>query len=173
MSTSAKAEPHDALKLLVADHAALLAMFRDYERSKKSGDAMEKGKQALRLCHRLSIQCAIKEEIFYPAAASVLGQAGEAMLQRALAAQGAIRGKIAEIEQLQSNDVGFDPAVKFLSDMARDRVKDEEENLFPKLRHSGFDLVGTGEKLATRQLQLSTTPAGKADVREARRVLGR
>ena len=173
MSTSAKAEPHDALKLLVADHAALLAMFRDYERSKKSGDAMEKGKQALRLCHRLSIQCAIKEEIFYPAAASVLGQAGEAMLQRALAAQGAIRGKIAEIEQLQSNDVGFDPAVKFLSDMARDRFKDEEENLFPKLRHSGFDLVGTGEKLATRQLQLSTTPAGKADVREARRVLGR
>jgi hypothetical protein len=148
-------------------------MFRDYERGKKSAEAVEKGKQALRICHRLSIQCTIKEEIFYPAVSSILGGEGEAMVQRALAEQGEIRGKIAAIEQMQSNDVGFDPAFKLLSDMARDRFREEEEKLFPKLRHSGFDPVGTGEKLATRQLQLSTTPAGKADVREARRVLGR
>lgn len=173
MSTPPKAAPHDALNLLAADHAALLAMFRDYERGKKAADPIEKGKQALRICHRLSIQCAIKEEIFYPAAASVLGKDGEAMLQRALAGQGAMRGKIAEIERMPSGDVGFDPAMGLLGDMARGHFKEEEEKLFPGLRHSGFDRVGTGEKLATRQLQLSTTPADKADVREARQVLGR
>jgi hypothetical protein len=172
MSTFLKTAPHDALKLLAANHAALLAMFRDYERGKKGADAIEKGKQALRICHRLSIQCAITEEFFYPAVAAVLGKDGEAMVQHALAEQGAMRGKIAEIEEMPSRDVGFDPAMGLLGDMARGRFEEEEEKLFPKIRHSGFDLVGTGEKLATRQLQLSTAPAGKADVREARRVLG-
>jgi hypothetical protein len=172
MSTSAKVEAHDALKLLATDHAALLAMFRDYERGKKSADTMEKGKRALRLCHRLSIHCAIEEEIFYPAAASVLGKDAEEMLNAAQAEHGAMRGKIAEIEQMQASNAGFDPAVKVLGDTARGHFKEEEEKLFPKLRHSGFDLVGTGERLETRQLQLSTTPAGKADIREARRVLG-
>jgi len=174
MSTPAKAPAKaDALKLLAADHAALVAMFRDYDRGKKKGDAMEKGKQALRICHRLSIQCTIKEEIFYPAASSVLGKDGEAMVQRALAEQGAMRGKIADIAQMPSSDVGFDPAMSLLSDTARGHFKEDEEKLFPRLRHAGFDLVGTGEKLATRRLQLSTTPAGQADVRQARRVLGR
>src|ERR1700754_4390355 len=98
MSTSAKVEAHDALKLLATDHAALLAMFRDYERGKKRADTIEKGKQALRLCHRLSIHCAIEEEILYPAAASVLGKDAEEMLNAAQAEQGAMRGKIAEIE---------------------------------------------------------------------------
>ncbi len=159
MSTSSKSQSkspsHDALKLLAADHAALLAMFRDYERTGKGGDSVEKGKQALRLCHRLSILCAIKEEIFYPAVHAVLGKDAAAILEGALAAQGTMRGQISRIEQMQAGDFA-----------------EEEDGLFAKLRHSGFDLVGTGEKLETRRLQLSTAPAGIAEIREARRVLG-
>jgi iron-sulfur cluster repair protein YtfE (RIC family) len=176
MSTPAKAptktKPHDALAFLAADHAALLAMFRDYERSKKGADAVEKGKQALRLCHRLSIHCAIEEEIFYPAVASVLGKDAEEMLNRAQAEHGAMRGQIAKVEHMSAKDADFDPILKALGDTARRHFKEEEEALFPKLRHAGFDLAGTGERLEARQLQLSTTPAGKAAVREARRVLG-
>jgi Hemerythrin HHE cation binding domain len=173
MSTSAKAPPHDALKILAADHAALLAMFRDYERNSKSADTIEKGKQALRLCHRLSIHCAVKEEMFYPAVARVPGKDDLAgMVQQALAEQGAMRGQVSNIQKMQASDSAFDPAVKHLGDTARHHFKEEEEKLFPKIRHSGFDLVGTGEKIQARQLQLSTTPAGKEVVREARHVLG-
>jgi hypothetical protein len=169
MSTPAKA---DALKMLAAENAALVAMFRDYERSKKTAASIEKGKQALRICHRLSIQCAIKEEFFYSAAASALGEGGQAMLDQSRARQGEIRGQIDKIENMKADELAFDPALKTLGELARTHFKDEEDTLFPKLRHSGFDLMGTGEKLETRRLQLSTTPARKADVQEARRVLG-
>lgn len=172
MSTPAKPEPHDALKLLAADHAALLAMFRDYERGGNGTDAVEKGKQALRLCHRLSIQCAVKEEIFYPAVAAVSGSSAEALVQQSLAGQGTMRGQIADIEKMQARDSAFDDAVKSLGDTARHHFKREEDKLFPQVRHSGVDLAGMGEKIQARLLQLSTMPAGKADVREARRVLG-
>ena len=172
MSTPANAQPHDALELLAAENAALIAMFRDYERSKKTATAVEKGKQALRLCHRLSIQCAIKEEFFYPAAAVALGENGQVMLDQSRARQVEIQGQIDKIRNMKADELAFDPALKTLGEFARTQFKDEEEKLFPKLRHSGFDRVGAGEKLETRRLQLSTTPAGKADVREARRVLG-
>ena len=167
-----ESQSYDALKLLAADHTALLAMFRDYERTGKNADPVEKGKQALRLCHRLSILCAIKEEIFYPAVAAVLGKDAAAILEGVLAAEGTMRGQLSRIEQMQAGDPAFDPAMKELGETAREHFKEEEDGLFAKVRHSGFDLVGTGEKLETRRLQLSTAPAGTAEIREARRVLG-
>src|ERR1700760_2215932 len=108
MSTSPKIEPHDALKLLAADHKALLAMFRDYERQKGSPSDIEKGKEALRLCHRLSIHCAIKEEIFYPAAAAVLGEKAKAPLHQMEEQLGALRGLLSTVEHMSASDASFD-----------------------------------------------------------------
>ena len=171
MSTSPKTLPHDALRFLVANHKAMLAMFRDYEQHRKSAIAVDKGKEALRLCHRLSIHCTIKEEHFYPAVAAVLGKAVEAVLTEAEVQIGTLRGLMATVEHTSSSDASFDPTVKVLGDTARRHFEVEEVDLFPAVRHAEFDLAGTGERLATRQAQLSTQPAGKADIREARRVL--
>lgn len=172
MSTSPKTLPHDALQFLAANHKAMLAMFRDYEQHKKTAAAVDKGKEALRLCHRLSIHCAIKEEFFYPAVAAVLGKKAEAVLSEAQVQIGALRGLMATIEHMSSSDTSFDPTVKVLGDAAHRHFEVEEKDLFPLVRHADFDFAGTGERLATRQAQLSTAPAGKAAIREARRVLG-
>jgi len=175
MSTSPKIAPksHDALAFLSADHQALLAMFRDYERQEKGADAMTRGKRALRLCHRLSIHCAIKEECFYPPARSALGETADTRLAPMEGDLGALRGAIGQIEKMSARDADrFDAAVKALGDAAKRHFKREESELFPKLRHGAFDLAGTGEKLAARQLELSTKPAGKGVIGEARHVLG-
>ncbi len=171
MSTLPKTLPHDALKFLAANHKAMLAMFRDYEQHKKGAAAADKGKEALRLCHRLSIHCAIKEEHFYPAVTAVLGRKAEALLAEAQVQIGVLRGLMATIEHLSCSDISFDSTVKVLGDTARRHFEIEEEGLFPAVRHSQFDVAGTGERLATRQAQLSTQPPGKAEIREARRVL--
>jgi hypothetical protein len=163
--------PHDALRFLVANHKAMLAMFRDYEQHKKTAAAVDKGKEALRLCHRLSIHCAIKEECFYPVVTAVLGKKAEAVLTEAEVQIGVLRGLVATVEHMSSSDISFDPTVKVLGDTARRHFEVEEEDLFPMVRHAEFDLAGTGERMATRQAQLSTAPAGKATIREARRVL--
>jgi Hemerythrin HHE cation binding domain len=172
MSTSAKTSPHDALTFLAANHKALLAMLRDYERHKANASAIEKGKAALRLCHCLSIHCAIKEEIFHPATVAVLGKKAGAMLAEARVQMGVLRGLMATIEGTSATDAAFDPMVKVLGDDARRHFETEENELFPLLRHAGFDRAGTGERLATRQSELSTAPPGKAVFREARHVLG-
>ncbi len=172
MSISPKIKPHDALEFLSADQQALLAMFRDYERQQKSADAVSRGKLALRLCHRLAIHCAIKEEIFYPSAKAALGDKGDAMLIAAESDLGTLRGAIAGIEKMRASDAEFDAAVKALGDRAKQHFDREESELFLTLRHGAFDLAGTGEKLATRQLELSTRAAGKGAIGEARHVLG-
>ena len=160
------------MNFLVANHKTLLAMFRDYEQHKKSASATDKGKEALRLCHRLSIHCAIKEEHFYPAVASVLGKKAEATLSEAEVQIGTLRGLMDTVGHLSSGDASFDPTVKVLGDAARRHFDVEESDLFPLVLHGEFDRAGVGELLATRQAELSTRPAGKAIVREARRVLG-
>src|SRR5471032_1505197 len=171
MSTLPKTMPHDALQFLAANHKAMLAMLRDFERHKKTAVAVDKGKEALRFCHCLSIHCTIKEEYFYPAVAAVLGKKVEAVLTEAEVQIGTLRGLMATVEHTSSSDASFDPTVKVLGDTARQHFEVEEEDLFPVVRHAEFDLAGTGERLATRQAQLSTQSAGRADIREARRVL--
>jgi hypothetical protein len=164
--------PHDALEFLASNHKALLAMFRDYEHHKKNATPVDKGKEALRLCHRLSIHCVIKEEHFYPSVAAVLGKKAEAILAEADAQLGTLRGLIASVDNASSSDASFDPAMKALGTAMSRHFEVEEKLLFPLVRHADFDRAGTGERLATRQAQLSTAPPGKAVFREARRVLG-
>jgi Hemerythrin HHE cation binding domain len=171
-NTPPKTLPHDALEFLAGNHKALLAMFRDYEHRGKNAAPVEKGKEALRLCHRLSIHCAITEEHFYPAVAAVLGQKAEAILDEAEARLGTLRGLISNVEKASSGDASFEPAMKALGTEMSRHFEADEKTLFPLLRHADFDRAGTGERLATRQAQLSTAPPGKAVIREARRVLG-
>jgi len=58
-----------------------------------------------------------------------------------------------------------------LAAVVSQHVDREEGELFPLLRHSKLDLAATGEKLAARQLQLTTAPVGRQVFREARKVM--
>ena len=59
-----------------------------------------------------------------------------------------------------------------LAEQARRLMKKEEEELFPRLRHSHLDLVGTGERMAARKTELATiTHRSRADP-QARKVMG-
>jgi hypothetical protein len=51
-------------------------------------------------------------------------------------------------------------------------MKKEEDEIFPRLRHSRLDLMGTGERMAARKTQLATAPIGRRLIRQARKVMG-
>ena len=165
-------EPHDALVLLAADHAALLGMFRDYERRRKTATTMEKGKLALRICHLLSIHAEMEQEIFYPAAERVLGKKGETMLIEARVEHDVIKSLVEKLGHLPARQATFDATVKVLGDHVARHFEEEEDELFAKLRHSKLDLAGLGEQLAARQLERGTASPDKKVFAEARRVLG-
>ena len=59
-----------------------------------------------------------------------------------------------------------------LAEHASRLMKKEEDELFPRLRHSRLDIVGTGERMAARKTELATAPIGRRAIRQARKVMG-
>jgi len=168
----AELNPHDALVLLTADHGEIDKLVREFERHRKTADAVEKGKAALRICHAFEVHEAIKQEVFYPAAHAVLEGEDRELLGKAQVEHEAIGHLIEKIENTSADDASFDSAVAVLAEQGRRHMKNEEEKLFPRLRHSRLDLVGTGERMAARKTELATAPIDRELIRRARKVMG-
>lgn len=168
----AELNPHDALVLLTADHNEIDKLVREFERDRKTADSVEKGKLALRICNALEIDAAIKREVFYPAAEAALEGEDKELLGRARVEHDGIRRLILKIENTPAEDQSFDSAVMVLAEHALRLMKKEEDELFPRLRHSRLDLVGTGERMAARKTELATVPIGPRLIRHARKVMG-
>ena len=164
--------PHDALVLLTADHNEIDKLVAEFERHRKTADHVEKGKLALRICHALAVHATIKEEVFYPAAEAVLRGGDREQLGKARVEEGGLRDLIATIENMSSDNPAFDATVMVLAEQAARHMKKEEDEVFPRLRHSGLDLVGTGERMAARKAQLATAPIDRGLIHQARKVMG-
>jgi hypothetical protein len=163
--------PHDALVLLTAEHNEIDKLAREFERVRKTADSVEKGKAALRLCHALERYAAIKHEVFYPAADTALAGEDKELLGKAGVKHDGIQALIEKIENMPADDPAFDSTVTVLAEQASRLMKQEEEGLFPLLRHSGLDLLGTGERMAARRTELGTAPIDRERVRQARKVM--
>ncbi len=167
-----KAEnPHDALVLLTAEHNEIDKLAREFERVRKTADTVDKGKAALRLCHALERYAAIKREVFYPAAAAVLAGEDKELLGEARVKHDGMQDLIEKAESTPADDPSFDATVTVLAEQAGRLMKQEEEELFPRLRHSRLDLLGTGERMAARKTELGTAPIDREQVRQARKVM--
>jgi hypothetical protein len=162
---------YDALAILAATHKSVAAMLRAYERERKKATPVAKGKNALRICHMLQIHGAIKDEIFYPAASAVLGGKASELLAEARVEHETIRDLCQRIEEMPARHELFDWTMKALGSHTLRQFRLEEEELFPKLRHSRLDLKGTGERLASRHLELSTKRPDSKVFRDGKRVL--
>ena len=168
----AELNPHDALVLLTADHNEIDKLVREFERLHKTGDAVARGKAALRICHAPEVDAAIKRQVFYPAAEAVLEGEDKELLGKAQVEHDGLHRLIAKIENTPADDAAFDSMVLVLAEQAGRLMKKEEDELFPRLRHSRLDLAGTGERMAARKTELSTIPIGRRLVRHARKVMG-
>src|SRR3546814_6315172 len=82
-----------------------------------------------------SIHAQIEEEIFYPAARQVATKETDPMLDEAEVEHGSVKELIADIEGGSRNeDELFDARVKVLGEYVKHHVKEEEGELFPKIR---------------------------------------
>jgi len=168
----ADVSPHDALVLLTADHNEIDKLAHEFERRRKHADAVEKGKLALRLCHALRAHGRVKKEVFYPATEAVLPAEDKELLAKARIEQDELQHLVGKIEAMPADRSDFDSAVMLLAERAQRHMKQEEDEIFARLRHSGLDLLGTGERMAARKAELTTAPIGRRQIRQARKVMG-
>jgi hypothetical protein len=139
----------DAIALLKADHKEVKGWFKQYE---KLEDESEKGELAARICNALTVHTQIEEEIFYPEARSETEE--DDLLDEAKVEDTSAKQLISEIESLEPGEELYDAKVKVLGEYVNHHVKEEEEELFPKVRKSDLDLKEIGARLKERKEEL-------------------
>jgi hemerythrin-like domain-containing protein len=157
-ATARRATAPDAIALLKADHKMVSDLFAQYE---KLGDKAKvaKLKLARKICAELKVHTTIEEEILYPAARAFLPKQDD-LLDEAQVEHNGAKQLIAELDAMQPDDDLFDAKIKVLSEYIKHHVKEEHEEMFPKLRKTELDLQELGMRLAFRKAELQKQVAG-------------
>jgi len=142
----AKPAPKDAIALLKADHEAVSQLFAEYEKTRSIPK-----KQALvaEICTALSVHAQIEEEIFYPAVKSALKD--KLLVPEATVEHASVKDLIAQLEGVEPDGEMYDAKVKVLSEYVKHHVKEEQNEMFPKLKSSSLDMVELGARMAARK----------------------
>ena len=143
----------DAIELLKDDHQAVTELFEEYESCKDESKSGEKVKIARQICRALTVHATIEEEIFYPAARRAVSEADDQLDEAAVEHQ-SLKDIIARLEAAPPSDPLYDAGVKVLSEYVKHHVKEEEGELFPKVRSSEIDLAALGETMSARKAEL-------------------
>jgi len=148
-----RAKAQDAIKLLKADHDEVEALFAQYEKQKKR-DGGQKSDLIEKICTALTVHAQIEEEIFYRAARDALDQEGDELLDEAEVEHSSIKSLVDQLEGMFPGDELCDAKVKVLSEYVKHHVKEEEGELFPKVKKTDLDLDALGVELAERKAEL-------------------
>lgn len=141
----------DAIALLKQDHRTVEAGFEEFEKA----DDDELGTIAQRVCQQLTVHAQIEEEILYPSAKNAFESEEDLdLVNEANVEHGTAKQLIAQIESMDEKDELFKATVKVLSEYIKHHVKEEEGELFPKLKKTGIDLAEMGELLQARKKEL-------------------
>ena len=144
-----KPTPKDAIALLKADHEAVSQLFAEYE---KARSVPNKKALVAEICTALSVHVQIEEEIFYPAVKAALKD--KVLVPEATVEHAGVTDLIAQLEGDETDGEMYDAKVKVLSEYVKHHVKEEQDEMFPKVKSSSLDLVELGERMAARKDEL-------------------
>ena len=143
----------NAIEMLREDHRKVKDLFEHFEGT-DSGDKKEIVDTTLR---ELEIHTSIEEEIFYPAARLALqeleGDEGDDVIDEAWEEHHVVKLLAAELKKMRSSDERYDAKFTVLAESVKHHIKEEEEELFPKLE-SHIDGEELGEKMMVRKQKL-------------------
>jgi hemerythrin superfamily protein len=148
---TAEATTQDALDLLKQDHDAVDKLFKRFE---KLGED-EEGKQdcVSQICEALTIHASIEEEIFYPKVRKKLAD-DEDVMDEAEVEHDGIKRLVAELEDMSAGEELYDAKVTVLGEYVKHHVREEETEMFPKVRKAKVDTAALGAEMAVRKAEL-------------------
>ena len=152
---------NDAIEMLKKDHQEVDSLFDTYESKKEKAKPSEKRQIAQLICHALTVHAAIEEEIFYPAVRKQGGEKVKDQLDEAAVEHQSLKDIVGRLESAPPSDALYDAGVKVLSEYVKHHVKEEESQLFPKVRASDIDLEALGQQMRARKEVLERTSVRK------------
>lgn len=142
----------DALSLLTEDHKKVLKMFKDFEKLGDEDDSDSKGELVRQICTELTVHAQIEEEIFYPAVRDAISE--DDLLDEAEVEHTTVKELVAQLESMQSGDELYDAKVTVLGEYVNHHVKEEQGDMFAKVRKTDLDLTALGEEMQQRKEEL-------------------
>lgn len=148
-TTKTAADPRDALSMLRQDHEAVSQLFADYDQART---VSRKKALVAEIGAALSVHMQIEEEMFYPAVKDVLKN--KLLLPEAKVEHAGLKDLLAQIEGVEPGEPSFDAKVKVLSEYVEHHVKEEQDEMFPKIRSSSLDTIELGDRMLARREDL-------------------
>lgn len=149
-TTSTSPKSQEATALLRADHKLVAALFDEYERARS---ATKKKALVAQICQELTVHAQIEEEVFYPKVQEALND--HELVPEAIVEHATLKDLIAQIEDAEPDEELYDARVKVLSEYVKHHVKEEQNEIFPKVKKSKLDLKEIGDQLAQRKEELT------------------
>jgi len=149
-SSSRSRAPKDAIALLKADHKDVKTMVQQFNSSRSDS---KKAQLAQQICAALEVHAEIEEELFYPPAREALKKNGD-LIDEAEVEHTSVKELIAKIKGGSPSDDLWEAQVKVLGEYVNHHVKEEEGEIFPKVKKTRLDLQALGEQLAQRKAEL-------------------
>lgn len=152
-------DEENAISILKDDHNKLKDLFDEFEgtdshrlRAKIVGQALE----------ILKLHAAMEEHIFYPAARSC---ADTFKMDEADEEHHVAKILVAELVGMDNTADHFDAKFKVLSENVRHHIKEEENNIFPRVKSADLDLIALGKEMLSlrRKLMQQGVPTSPED----------
>ena len=141
----------NAITLLTEDHAKVKKMFKQFERSHEKMDAAEKAELVTQICMELTVHAQVEEEIFYPAAREAIEE--QDLLDEAEVEHASVKELISQLQSMQPGEELYDAKVTVLGEYVDHHVKEEEKQMFPKVRNARLDLEHLADQIKERKGQ--------------------
>ena len=141
-------DEENAISILKDDHSKLRELFDEFEGGDSHRPRNKIVAQALEI---LKLHAAMEEHIFYPAARSC---AESFDMDEADEEHHVVKILVAELNGMKSSDDHFDAKFKVLSEAVRHHIKEEENNIFSKVKSSDLDLVELGKEMLSLRRKL-------------------
>jgi hemerythrin-like domain-containing protein len=152
MASARGASQPVAIELLMADHRKVEQLFDEFEAGKEDTEA--KSGIAERICNELKVHTTVEEELLYPWLSDNLDEEDQDMVREAGIEHQTAKDLIAKIEDCDPDDEQYDPLVKVLSEYIKHHVKEEEQEIFPKVASMTDELDELGQEIAARKAEL-------------------
>ena len=138
-----------ATALLRADHKLVRCLFSEHEKTRSSA---KKKQLVSKICTILSVHAQVEEGNCYPAVKLALKD--KELIPEATVEHATLKDLIAQVEGIEPDGEMFDAKIKVMCKYGEHHVKEEQNEMFPKAKSTGLDMVDLGARLLERKAEL-------------------
>ena len=120
---------------------------------KDDGSGEEKAAIVQQICMELTVHAELEEEFFYPAVREQIGD--DDLMDEAEVEHAGAKDLIAQLESMEPDDDLYDAKVTVLGEQIDHHVKEEEGEMFPKVKKAKVDTSALGAEMASRKEELA------------------